>query len=144
MAGDGNGMAQGQQIDPHDHLEIRVKGAEGGRVDQEIDASTINELTIMLLRSGRDGRFDDGNEEYIVATSVELSDINSRQAIMELSGTLLADDDYQIIVNGSGPSIVLNLAGAALDGEFTGNFPSGNGIEGGNFASTFTIRGANP
>jgi len=112
--------------------------------DQEIDASTINELTIVLLQSGRDGRFDDGNEENIVATSVELSGINSRQAIMELSGALLADDDYQIIVNGSGPSIVLNLAGAALDGDFTITFPTGNGIEGGNFASTFTIHGADP
>ncbi len=112
--------------------------------DQEIDASTINELTVMLLRSGRDGRFDDGNEENIVATLVGLSGINSRQAIMELSGASLADDDYQIIVNGSGPNIVLNLAGAALDGEFTVTFPSGNGIEGGNFASTFTIDRANP
>ena len=79
-----------------------------------------------------------------MATLVGLSGINSRQAIMELSGASLADDDYQIIVNGSGPNIVLNLSGAALDGEFTVTFPSGNGIEGGNFASTFTIDRANP
>ena len=112
--------------------------------DQEIDASTINEMTILLLRSGGDGRFDDGNEDNIVATSIELSYINSRQAVMDLSGVLLTDDDYQIIVYGSGPSIVLNLNGAALDGEFAGNFPSGDGNDGGDFSSTFTIRRVQP
>ncbi|MFB3125634.1 MAG: hypothetical protein ACE1Z7_08660, partial [Woeseiaceae bacterium] len=34
--------------------------------DQDIDASTINELTFTLVRSGGDGQFSDGNEYVIL------------------------------------------------------------------------------
>ena len=90
--------------------------------DQEVDASTINYMTIMLIRSGGDGRFDDGNEDIIEATSIALSAMNSRQAVMDLSGVRLSNDDYKVTVYGSGPSVVLNLSGAALDGDFSSTF----------------------
>jgi subtilisin family serine protease len=41
-------------------------------------------------------------------------------------------------------SAVTDLAGRRLDGEYGGSFPSGNGEEGGDFASTFTINGKPP
>ncbi len=39
---------------------------------------------------------------------------------------------------------ITNLAGEILDGEFTGTFPSGDGLEGGNFYSTFLLDTTGP
>ena len=108
--------------------------------DQEIDASTINASTVLVSRSGGDGIFDDANEELVVPASIELSNVNARLAVMDLSRASLAEDDYRITVKGSGPNVVLGLDGAILDGEFAGDFPSGDGQEGGDFISTFVLR----
>lgn len=37
------------------------------------------------------------------------------------------------------PGAVIDPAGKVLDGEFSGSFPSGDGVSGGNFAAVFTI-----
>jgi cytochrome c5 len=112
--------------------------------DQEIDASTINSQTFLLTRSGGDGRFDNGNEVLIAPASVGLASLNPRLAIMDLGGVQPVDDDYHIELKGAGPSLVLNLGGTALDGEFIGEFPSGDGIEGGDFLAQFSVVGIQP
>jgi hypothetical protein len=43
------------------------------------------------------------------------------------------------ILSGRGPHGVRDLAGNALDGEFTGTFPSGDGIPGGNFVARLDL-----
>lgn len=112
--------------------------------DQDVDASTVNALTVTLSRSGNDGSFVDGNEESIAPLAVAISNANSRLAVMDLSGVASQDDTYQIAVKGSGPSVVLGIGGTALDGEFNGTFPSGDGAEGGDFASIFTVQSVQP
>ena len=109
--------------------------------DQDIDASTINDLTFTLARSGGDGRFDDGNEVAIAATSVSLSPANARLAIMNLAGVQAVDDRYRVTLKGSGPNVVLGVQGQALDGEFGGELPSGDGAEGGDFIAEFDVQG---
>jgi hypothetical protein len=90
--------------------------------DQEIDASTVNELTFVLLRSGGDGRFNDGNEVSIAASSVTLSTVNARVAIMDLCGVSPVGDRYRVILHGAGPNVIQNVGGQILDGDFTAEF----------------------
>jgi Big-like domain-containing protein len=112
--------------------------------DQEIDASTINEATFTLVRSGGDGTFGDGNEIAISPASLSLSALNPRLAIMDLTGVLPAEDRYQVTLFGSDPNRVLGIGAIALDGEYSGRFPSGDGVAGGDFVVEFEIRGIQP
>ncbi len=112
--------------------------------DQAIDASTINAMTFELIRSGGDGQFGDGNEETVVAASVGISAVNPQLAVMDLTGVVPVEDRYRIIIRGEGPSVVLNINGLAIDGEYSGAFPSGDGTEGGDFIAEFELRGIQP
>ncbi|NIV17739.1 MAG: hypothetical protein GWN47_04860, partial [Woeseiaceae bacterium] len=96
-----------------------------------------NANTFILEASGGDGAFNDGNETQITATSITLA--SARSAVFDLTGVALGDDTYQVTLEGTGASIILDLDGNALDGEYTGAFPSGNGTAGGDFMARFTI-----
>ncbi len=112
--------------------------------DQDIDASTINNMTFTLIRSGGDGSFADGNEEVIMPASVALSGMNPRLAIMDLTGVSAIEDRYQLTLHGSGANMILGINGAALDGEYAGSLPSGNGSEAGDFVVEFEVQGIQP
>jgi hypothetical protein len=112
--------------------------------DQDIDASTVNGMTFTLVRSGGDATFSDGNEELITPASVALSGINPRIALMDLSGVSAVEDVYQISLLVSGPNMILGINGLALDGEYRGGFPSGDGTEGGDFVVEFEVQGIQP
>ncbi len=112
--------------------------------DQDIDASTINGMTFRLIRSGGDGTFGDGNEEVITPASVALSGMNPRLAIMDLTGVSAIEDRYQITLHGAGPNMILGISGVALDGEYPGSFPSGDGTVGGDFVVEFELQGIQP
>ena len=109
--------------------------------DQDIDASTINSMTVILDRSGGDGDFADGDEETIVPAALSLSPTNPRLAVMDLAGATSVEDLYRVTVRGSGASIVLDQDAQALDGEYAGSLPSGDGSEGGDFVATFSVEG---
>jgi len=112
--------------------------------DRDIDASTINDLTFTLIRSGGDGTFGDGNEVVIVPASVALSGMNPRLAVMDLTGASAIEDRYQVTLYGSGANMILDISGTALDGEYSGAFPSGDGTEGGDFVVEFEVQGIQP
>lgn len=112
--------------------------------DQAVDASTINAMTVTLRRSGEDSSFGDGNEVVIAATGVMLSPMNARLAIVDLSTVASIDDDYELAASGNGPSVILNVDAQALDGEFSGMFPSGDGIAGGDFVARFAVQSLQP
>ncbi|MEM7502395.1 MAG: hypothetical protein AAF417_10150 [Pseudomonadota bacterium] len=107
--------------------------------DREPDASTVNASTVVLEASGGDGSFGDGNE-VIVASPVSVPPANTLTAVIDLTGATLLDDTYQLSVLGAGPSILLDLDANALDGEFSGTFPSGDGSAGGDFVTGFLIQ----
>lgn len=109
--------------------------------DQDIDASTVNALTFTLTRAGGDGAFGDPTDSPVAAASVELSTVNPRLAVMNLSGVAAVEDLYRVTVEGSGPNIVLDIGGRALDGEFAGTLPSGDGTQGGDFVADFEVQG---
>lgn len=112
--------------------------------DRDIDASTVNDMTFTLLGSGGDGQFNEGNEVAIVPASVALSSVNPRLAVMNLSGVSPAEDRYRLSLRGSGGNKILGIDGLALDGDFAGAFPSGDGTEGGDFVAEFEVRGVQP
>ena len=75
----------------------------------------------------------------ITAASITVPGANPQSAVFSLSGVTLADDTYRVRLLGTGASVIMDLDANALDGEFSGTFPSGDGIAGGNFASAFTL-----
>ena len=107
--------------------------------DREVDVSTVNAFTFLLDRSGGDGTFGDGNEESIAAADIATPTMTPMSATFDLSGVSLPGDTYRVRLLGSGASVVLDIGASALDGEFSGVFPSGDGTTGGNFEARFTI-----
>ena len=107
--------------------------------DREPDASTVNEMTVQLDASGGDGDFSDGDEISLTAQSLVVPAANTRSVVFELPTNAPADDEYRLSIRASGPSLLLDLSGNALDGEFSGSFPSGDGVEGGDFVATFDV-----
>lgn len=107
--------------------------------DRDPDASTVTAITFILEGSGGDTTFGDGNEVSITAASISVPGTNTATAVFDLTGVALADDTYQVRLLGSGASMILDMDANALDGEFSGTFPSGDGSEGGDFEAEFVI-----
>ncbi|MGI9232102.1 MAG: hypothetical protein ACR2RD_00590 [Woeseiaceae bacterium] len=107
--------------------------------DRELDVSTVNSLTFLVESSGGDGTFGDGNETSLTAAAITTTGTNPMSATFDLTGVAVPDDTYRVRLLGSGPSIILDLDAGALDGEFSGSFPSGDGSEGGDFEATFSV-----
>ncbi|HNP35494.1 MAG TPA: hypothetical protein PKK10_06550 [Woeseiaceae bacterium] len=112
--------------------------------DRDLDSSTVNALTFTLSGSGGDGIFGNGNDTQIAAASVSVPMSNAASAVLDLVGVTLLNDDYQVRLSGSGASLIMDLDANALDGEFSGGFPSGDGTAGGDFVSSFTLTALGP
>ena len=106
---------------------------------RDLDVSTVNALTFTLTASGGDGNFNSGNEVQITAANISVPGANQASAVFDLTGVILADDTYRVTLFGAGASFIMDLNANALDGEFSGAFPSGNGTAGGNFLAQFTL-----
>jgi len=107
--------------------------------DRQLDASTVNATTFVLEASGGDGTFADGNEVQINAASITTPAANPMSATFDLTGVALADETYRVQLLGLGASVIMDIDANALDGEFSGAFPSGDGTQGGDFEATFTV-----
>lgn len=112
--------------------------------DRELNASSVNSTTFTLERSGGDGSFDDGNEVEVTPDSIEVPQDNPETAVMNLQSVTPTEDTYRVRVAGSGDAVVQDLDANALDGEFTGSFPSGDGTAGGDFVAEFEVMGIQP
>ena len=107
--------------------------------DRELDVSTVNANTFLLEASGGDGTFDDGNEAAVTPASITTPMLTPMSATLDLAGVTLEDDTFRVRLLGSGASIILDIDANALDGEYTGTFPSGDGVQGGDFEATFVV-----
>src|SRR5690606_13755121 len=112
--------------------------------DRELDATSVTPDTFTLTASGGDGTFDDGNETEIAAASVEIAAGNPASAVLDLGGVDAGDDTYRVRLAGDGPVVILDLDSNALDGEFAGAFPSGDGTQGGDFVASFVVAAPPP
>jgi hypothetical protein len=107
--------------------------------DRELDVSTVNATTFLLEQSGGDGSFGDGNEAAITAAAITTPAVSPMSATFDLTGVATPDETYRVRLLGSGASVILDIDANALDGEFGGTFPSGDGTEGGDFEALFTV-----
>lgn len=108
--------------------------------DRELDASSVNGTTFIVERSGGDGTFGDGNEVAVSGT-VSVPAANPMTAVFDLGGVASVADTYRVRLIGTGPAVIQDLDANALDGEFAGSFPSGDGTGGGNFEAVFDVAG---
>ncbi len=107
--------------------------------DRELNTTSVDINTFLLEASGGDGTFGDGNETSIAATSIMTSGTPPMTATFDLSGASLSDDTYRVRLLGDGGTVIQDIDGNALDGEFSGTFPSGDGAAGGDFEAMFTL-----
>jgi hypothetical protein len=122
-------------------VESQLPGSITASFDRDLNTNTLDVTTFLLDRSGGDGTFSDGNEVSIAPASVSVPLVNAGVAMMDLTGVMSVEDTYRVTLVGTGPAAVLDLGGNALDGEFGGLFPSGNGSAGGNFQAQFGVVG---
>lgn len=107
--------------------------------DRELDVSTVNTNTFLLEGSGGDGTFGEANDIAVTAAAITTPAVSPMSATFDLTGVAMPDDTYRVRLLGSGASVILDIDANALDGEFDGTFPSGDGTEGGDFIATFTV-----
>jgi hypothetical protein len=112
--------------------------------DRELDATSVDSTTFTVVRSGGDGTFTDGNEVAIMPVSVTVPATNRLTAVFDMSTAPPIEDTYRVTLVGTGPATIRDLDSNALDGEFSGAFPSGDGAQGGNFVATFRVAGIQP
>lgn len=132
-------------VQPGPDLNIEIMPAQiTVAFDQPIDASTIHSTTFVLRRSGGDDVFGNSNDVLVRPTFVAASLLNAQLAILDLTGLPPVADRYQLIVRGAGANLVLGNSGIALDGEYSGTFPSGDSLAGGDFVIEFVLRSGQP
>ena len=112
--------------------------------DRELDATSVDATTFLVMRSGGDANFSNGNEVAIVPVSVTVPAVNPTTAVFDMSTAPPIEDTYRVTLVGTGPATIRDLDSNALDGEYSGAFPSGNGTQGGNFVVTFQVQGIQP
>jgi hypothetical protein len=105
------------------------------RFDQTMNAATIDDQTFLVTWSGGDGSFNEGNEVTIQALTLTFPATD--RVVFDLSTLLLPDEFYRLRLVGTGTDPIRNDEGGALDGEFGGTLPSGNGGAGGDFVMFF-------
>jgi cytochrome c5 len=107
--------------------------------DRELNATTVDATTFIVERSGGDGTFGDGNEVAVTAASITVPASNPKSAVFDMTGAPQVEDTYRVRLLGAGAAVILDLAGNALDGEYAGSLPSGNGTAGGDFSAQFVV-----
>ena len=105
------------------------------RFDRPVNTDTFNQDTFQLTWSGGDGIFGNGNDVTLFTTT--LSFPNSTTALLDLATIPLLDELFRLRLVGTGARKILAADGLTMDGEFTGTFPSGDGLEGGDFVMFF-------
>lgn len=110
-------------------VEIRV------RFDRPVNPDSFNEQTFLLSWSGGDGVFGNGNDVTLFTDVLAFP--NPTTAVLDLAATPLPDEIFRLRLVATGARQILAADNIALDGEFTGTFPSGDGAEGGDFVMFF-------
>jgi hypothetical protein len=109
---------------------------------RDLNAPSVTTATFTLVRAGADGQFDTGDDVAVTPASVTAGGLSPRLAVMNLTGVGSVFDRYRVTLVGTGPAVILDLAGNALDGEPIRLLPSGDGVAGGSYTATFTVAGA--
>ena len=103
---------------------------------REVVQSTVDANTFEVIGAGGDGVFGNADDNPLTANAIN---VNATSATFDLTNVVMNDDVYRVYLRGDGATVIQDLDSNALDGEFDGNFPSGNGTAGGDFVAEFQI-----
>lgn len=99
-----------------------------------LDTSRLDANTVVLMRSGRDGSFDEGNEIVVAGARIEIRSLDPTVIAVEMPPEQWVADSYRLVIAGSGAVPAVDLAGRVIDGD-------GDGTVGGDFVAHFEIGG---
>jgi hypothetical protein len=98
----------------------------------ELDTSLLTGNAVTLIRSGGDGRFDDGNDIAIDTLAVEVRSLAPTVFAVHVPGAQVAIDHYRLVVAGSGPAPLADRDARVIDGD-------ADGRAGGDFQLEFDV-----
>ncbi|MGI9288732.1 MAG: Ig-like domain-containing protein [Pseudomonadales bacterium] len=120
------------ETSPEDAAEVDALPASIiATFNRAVADGTLGAEQVTLQGSGGDGTFADGNEVDITPTSVSVSEAT---ATIDLTDVTAGDDSYQLTLIAA---TITDADGVVLDGD-------GDGTDGGDFVSTFTVAAAAP
>ena len=104
LAGDGNRVAQRQQVEPDVHRQLSLSGEQGGRGDQPVRARSDEEAHVIADAQVVDARVGDPSERrlQLLRTAAERfsdwreepdADASHRRTVPSCRRTRLVDDD---------------------------------------------------
>jgi hypothetical protein len=108
--------------------------------DKNIKTSTLTTNSVLVERTGGTGNFSNPVAVPIVAGSFTESYSTAAATLgwetvtFQVAGPL-PNDEYEVILKGTGTNAITDLAGNALSGAFSGTFPTGNTTTGSDFDS---------
>jgi hypothetical protein len=108
--------------------------------DAELDTSLLTPANVVVMRSGGDKSFAEGNEVVIPGITIVIRSLEPTVFAISLPSGQWIPEQYLLTVNGSGPAPVADRRAISIDGD-------GNGIAGGDFEFSFAIEskaGVNP
>ena len=112
-------------------------------INENLEPSSLTSSTILVTRSGGDGVFGNGNDVPLIVNPSTIT----QQFLKTPSGSVIlrftingatTNDLYRVTLVGSGNGVT-DVAGNLIDGEFTGQFPTGDGNPGGDFRFDFIV-----
>lgn len=120
------------EISPEDAAEVDALPASIiVTFNRAVADGALGAEQVTLQGSGGDGTFVDGNEVDVTPTGVSVSEAT---ATIDLAGVTAGDDSYQLTLIAA---TITDADGVVLDG-------NGDGTDGGDFISTFTVAAAAP
>ena len=115
--------------------------------NERLNAATLTPSSVLLIGSGGDGVFGNGNDISYNLNNRLSYDTSTNMLIVNTSGLLptgrALNDEYRLTLKGTGSAIIRDTDGLALDGDTSNNttpLPSGaDNFPGSDFLVSFTI-----
>ncbi|HLX61616.1 MAG TPA: MBG domain-containing protein, partial [Planctomycetota bacterium] len=105
-----------------------------------LDPTTTNNSTVKLKSAGPDGILDTADDVSIIPSAISV--VNNNQVKVDFTASAKQTEKYRITLNGTTQPVIKSSFNVVLDGEYpgqSGGFPSGNGVAGGDFTTTFEV-----
>ena len=109
-------------------LGNRSLASSGGEIllqaTGELNAATVNDSSAVLVRSGGDGSFSEGNEVRVLPIHLEVRSLDPTVLAISIAGGTWTPDRYQLSIAGHGDARVMDHDGLPA-GDFTLQFSVG-------------------